>query len=130
MGTWQTCLDRLEGELTAQQFNTWIRPLQAIEDEETLRILAPNQFVLDWVNNRFLDRIASILGDQNQGAHTQRISLEIANNVMAAGSTPASEDLRALQTKPSAPAIRPEIPKPRRASDVVHNSNLNINLRA
>ncbi|WP_455365380.1 chromosomal replication initiator protein DnaA [Kaarinaea lacus] len=129
MGTWQTCLDRLEGELTAQQFNTWIRPLQAIEDKETLRILAPNQFVLDWVNNRFLDRITSILGDQSHGI-TQRISLEIANNVIAAGSTPAAEDLRALQTKPNvpAPAPRPEIAKPRRTSDVVHNSNLNVNL--
>jgi len=29
---WQQCLDRLEAELTIQQFNTWIRPLQAVED--------------------------------------------------------------------------------------------------
>ena len=47
---WKKCLDRLEGELTAQQFNTWIRPLQAVEEQGTLRLLAPNQFVRDWVN--------------------------------------------------------------------------------
>ena len=47
---WEKCLDRLEGELTAQQFNTWIRPLQAVEEQGTLRLLAPNQFVRDWVN--------------------------------------------------------------------------------
>lgn len=47
---WDKCLDRLEGELTAQQFNTWIRPLQAIEEQGSLRLLAPNQFVRDWVN--------------------------------------------------------------------------------
>ncbi|WP_455219468.1 DnaA N-terminal domain-containing protein, partial [Kaarinaea lacus] len=95
MGTWQTCLDRLEGELTAQQFNTWIRPLQAIEDNETLRILAPNQFVLDWVNNRFLDRINGILGDQKPGSATQRVSLEIAQTTLATP-RPEQEDLRAL----------------------------------
>ena len=64
MGTWQACLERLEGELTAQQFNTWIRPLQAIEENDKLRILAPNQFVLDWVNSRFLERINAIVSDQ------------------------------------------------------------------
>ena len=128
MGTWQTCLDRLEGELTAQQFNTWIRPLQAIEDHETLRILAPNQFVLDWVNNRFLDRINGILGDQKPGTVTQRVSLEIAQLELEPNFSRAakSEDLRALQTRrPSPPQIAPNIAKPRRTTDVSHNPNLN-----
>ena len=58
---WQQCLDRLETELSIQQFNTWIRPLQAIEDESMLRLLAPNQFVLDWVNSRLLPRINEVI---------------------------------------------------------------------
>ena len=29
---WSLCVSKLEGELPAQQFNTWIRPLQAIEE--------------------------------------------------------------------------------------------------
>ena len=125
MGTWQTCLDRLEGELTAQQFNTWIRPLQAIEDQETLRILAPNQFVLDWVNNRFLDRINGILGDQS-GTVAQRVSLEIAEVSATPAQNTKSVDLRALQTpKPSRAQTAPTIAKPRRTSDVSHNPNLN-----
>jgi chromosomal replication initiator protein len=125
VGTWQTCLDRLEGELTAQQFNTWIRPLQAIEDQETLRILAPNQFVLDWVNNRFLDRINGILGDQS-GTVAQRVSLEIAEVSATPSHNTKSVDLRALQTpKPSRAQTAPTIAKPRRTSDVSHNPNLN-----
>ncbi|MGY8795939.1 MAG: DnaA N-terminal domain-containing protein, partial [Woeseiales bacterium] len=47
---WDKCLDRLEGELTAQQFNTWIRPLQAVENQGAVTLLAPNEFVKDWVN--------------------------------------------------------------------------------
>lgn len=58
---WQKCLDRLEGELSPQQFNTWIRPLQAELDNGSLRLLAPNRFVLDWVSSRLLERISSIV---------------------------------------------------------------------
>lgn len=58
---WQKCLDRLEGELSPQQFNTWIRPLQAEVDNGSLRLLAPNRFVLDWVSSRLLERISSIV---------------------------------------------------------------------
>ena len=44
---WRRCLTQLEAELPEAQFNTWIRPLQAVEDGRTLRLLAPNQFVVD-----------------------------------------------------------------------------------
>ena len=60
--TWERCLDRLEVDLTSEQFNTWIRPLHAVEDESILRLLAPNQFVRDCVNKHFLDRIRKIVG--------------------------------------------------------------------
>jgi chromosomal replication initiator protein len=58
---WQKCLDRLEGELTAQQFNTWIRPLQAVQDGESLRLLAPNQFVRDWVTENLGPHLDDVL---------------------------------------------------------------------
>jgi chromosomal replication initiator protein len=47
----------LSGELSEQQFNTWIRPLQAVEDGAALRLLAPNRFVVDWVREHCLARI-------------------------------------------------------------------------
>jgi chromosomal replication initiator protein len=58
---WQQCLDRLESELSPQQFNTWIRPLHVIEEGDTLRLLAPNRFVLDWVKEKYLGRITDLL---------------------------------------------------------------------
>ena len=138
MGTWQACLDRLEGELTAQQFNTWIRPLQAIEENDVLRILAPNQFVLDWVNNRFLDRINAIVSDQNTDSKDPKIEelhprvfLEIGHSD-SPREVSKDQDLQALQTKPKpAPAPVAKIrsaPKPRRASDMIHDANLNQDL--
>ena len=58
---WDQCVDRLEGELSAQQFNTWIRPLQSVQNGNQLRLLAPNQFVLDWINQNFLTRIQELI---------------------------------------------------------------------
>jgi len=58
---WEKCLDRLEGELTAQQFNTWIRPLQAVEERGALRLLAPNSFVRDWVTENLGTHLNDVL---------------------------------------------------------------------
>ncbi len=62
---WNECQDRLEGELTSQQFNTWIRSLKGVVIGTELIIEAPNQFVLDWVAKRFLDRIVQICAELN-----------------------------------------------------------------
>jgi chromosomal replication initiator protein len=57
---WRRCLTQLEAEISEQQLNTWLRPLQALEDEATLRLLAPNRFVRDWVNEHFAERISEV----------------------------------------------------------------------
>ncbi|MFQ5644961.1 MAG: chromosomal replication initiator protein DnaA [Thiogranum sp.] len=54
---WQQCLVRLETELPEQQFNTWIRPLHAVEGGQGLTLLAPNRFVLDWVKSNYINDI-------------------------------------------------------------------------
>src|SRR5260221_9992058 len=59
--TWSRCVGALESELPEQQFNTWVRPLQAVESNDRLRLLAPNRFVVDWVRANLLTRIEAIL---------------------------------------------------------------------
>jgi len=50
-------LGRLEDDLSPQQFNTWIRPLQAIEEGKDLKLLAPNQFVRDFIVKEMFDEV-------------------------------------------------------------------------
>ncbi len=64
---WKKCLDRLEEELSAQQFNTWLRPLHAAQDVQALKLLAPNRFVMDWVRERFLERITELVSEYSGG---------------------------------------------------------------
>lgn len=61
--TWEKCVQCLQDELPAQQFNTWIRPLAACGDETQLRLLAPNRFVKDWVSDKFLVRIRELVAE-------------------------------------------------------------------
>ncbi len=58
---WNQCLRTLELELSEQQFHTWIRPLQPIEENGTLKLLAPNRFVVDWVQEHCLDKILAVI---------------------------------------------------------------------
>ncbi len=65
---WNRCLRVLESELPIQQFNTWVRPLQAIEREGELRLLAPNRYVIEWLGENSLPRIKELMTEFAQGA--------------------------------------------------------------
>ena len=58
---WNRCLRVLESELPVQQFNTWVRPLQAIEHNGQLRLLAPNRYVIEWLGENSLPRIKELM---------------------------------------------------------------------
>jgi chromosomal replication initiator protein len=60
---WPTCLSRFEQELSAQQFNTWIKPLKTEFGDNAVRVLAPNRFVQQWVKERFLSKIETIAAE-------------------------------------------------------------------
>jgi len=110
LNNWQRCLELLEGELPAQQFNTWIRPLQSIEETGVIRLLAPNAFVLDWVQNNYLLRIKE-LTNLIWSKDSLEIRLEIGSIDTPGSSTsipaPNQEPLAAEPIWSSAPIKNP-----------------------
>ena len=76
---WTRCISHLEHELSEQELNTWIRPLHALEEGETLRLLAPNRFVMDWVRDRFLPRISNLARELAED-RDRRVLLEVGGN--------------------------------------------------
>jgi len=93
---WQQCLAHLESELPEQQFNTWIRPLHAVESAQELRLLAPNRFVLDWVRDNYIVTIQNTLNGLSQD-QPLRVELQIGSVRPAAneGSASVTETARA-----------------------------------
>ncbi len=100
---WDACLRRLERELPAQQFNTWIRPLAVdgnATDPRSLTLSAPNRFVLELVRERFSGRIEKLFSEEGLGA----LSLKL---VLARGADGA---VRATPA-PAAPPSPPKVPQ-------------------
>ena len=64
---WNQCLRVLQAELPEQQFNTWIRPLQAVDNGGVLRLLAPNRFVVDWLQQHHMQRILLLVEEHGGG---------------------------------------------------------------
>src|SRR5579883_1797792 len=110
---WSRCLSTLEAELPEQQFNTWVRPLQAIEGAGALKLLAPNRFVVEWVNANLLPRLGELLRDESTGG-APIVAVEVGSRSRANG--PHS---------PAGPAAAPIHGKPRRAEGLVVGARLN-----
>ena len=64
---WQNCLDRLESQIPATDFNIWLRPLQIDIKDEQLFLLAPNRFVMDHINEKFFQQIVHCIQETAPG---------------------------------------------------------------
>lgn len=90
LSVWQSCLYVLQDELPSQQFNMWVRPLQAESTEDTLTIYAPNRFVLDWVREKYLNRISELL-TEICGDEAPELRFDVGSKpIGAVNSAPAS----------------------------------------
>ena len=107
---WNRCVRDLQAELPEQQFNTWIRPLQAIEDGQALKLLAPNRFVVDWLQQNYIDRILELV--DGAGGDPSGVVVEVGSRPSEAGapkviSAPAPTR-RAVTPLPIASRLNPE----------------------
>jgi chromosomal replication initiator protein len=79
----------LEAELPEQQFNTWVRPLQAMEGNGALKLLAPNRFAVDWINANLLPRIGELLRDESTG-DAPIVTVEVGSRSLPLRGAPAA----------------------------------------
>jgi chromosomal replication initiator protein len=90
-------LATLRSDLTEQQFNTWIKPLFVIEDEEgpSLTLLAPNKFVVNWVQKNYLEQIKDAA---EKRLHTKTtVAISVGDRSLA--TTKTSNELPQIKTK-------------------------------
>lgn len=111
---WQQCIDLLRDELPAQQFNTWIRPLQVEAEGDELRVYAPNRFVLDWVNEKYLSRLLELLSERATGL-APSLSLLIGSKRTAAAPQSLASATRNQQPVGSPAAAAPPQARPAEA---------------
>ena len=78
---WPKCLQALELDLTEQLLNTWIRPLQVVEDEQQIELFAPNRFVLDRVKDHYFPRIQEVLELHSTAIGSKQLLINIGTSV-------------------------------------------------
>ncbi len=103
---WETCLQALQEELSTEDMHTWVKPLQHFFDGQTLRLLAPNRYVLDYVKQNLLNQIENTILATDIGIN--RVWFEIGSygleNAAMASTTSAG---------PRANAAGPGLPEPK-----------------
>ncbi len=77
---WQRCLSALQEELPAQQFSMWIRPLQCVVNDNIMTLYAPNRFVLDWVRDKYVNRINELI-TLNDDADSYLLKFDVGSNL-------------------------------------------------
>jgi chromosomal replication initiator protein len=101
---WRRCLERLEGDLSAEDLHTWLMPLQARDDANGLQLFAPNSYTLDTVRGRYLQQIEAVL--LQLGGKPCPVRLEVGSSaVRPAPSAKATAAPRAAATAAPVPAF-------------------------
>jgi chromosomal replication initiator protein len=123
---WNRCLRVLESELPTQQFNMWVRPLQAIERDGELRLLAPNRYVIEWVGGHSLPRIKELIREFADGS-ALKVVLDVGTRPVLHGAA-AGVNGTAESAGPGGHGVGAQgaaVPKPRRPPPAVLGNRIN-----
>jgi chromosomal replication initiator protein len=120
---WQSCLSSLQSELPVQQFSTWLRPLQSNENEHVLTLFAPNLFVLDWVQDKYLPKIIQLAQQLSENSNYS-VNLKVGSNNAPNTKVQAPSQVVTQGTQQTSSFIAKS---PASLNAVNHFSNLNPN---
>lgn len=94
---WERCLQQLQSVLNTQDFSTWVAPLQCHHNGQSLKLLAPNRYVVNYVRANLIEKIESIVN--SLGAGTFDIRVEIGSYGLEP-STPANRSSTMISSTP------------------------------
>ena len=126
---WDICVEQLAAELTTEQLNTWIKPLQVEETVQSILLFAPNRFVKDWVTDRYLDRIQSFYSQHVGG--TFQVTVRVGSSGALAGATDRVVEVpkKSVQVNHQ-PVSQPKVREPAVVEgSIKHSNRLNANFR-
>lgn len=117
LALWDMCLGNLKEEISQQEFNIWIRPLQATAKNGALQLLCPNRYFIEWIEEHYLSLIKKILDDYCET--TPLIKLVIGTR----------KQPETQQTTNKAPAVSAASSQPQSVSFNKGHSHSNLNPR-
>jgi len=73
--TWNACVAQLKQRIPAADINNWVAPLHPVHRDSTLKLLAPNRYVLDYVKKNLLRIIEDIVLASNRGVRLVQVEI-------------------------------------------------------
>ena len=64
--TWNKITNALEKSISQEEFNTWIKPLSVEINNKTLAISAPNDFIINYVEENYLNILDAAIQKSNE----------------------------------------------------------------
>lgn len=127
MSLWNLSLERLRQELPTQQFSMWIRPLTSQEEDSVITLYAPNRFILDWVRDKYRDKITQLF-TEFAGADAPELRLEVMSRQPQVSTSNRNAIPPVTQTRSETPAVAafqapPNVPKMPDTSAASDNRN-------
>lgn len=95
---WDKCLKKLEDEIDEHDFNMWVRPLTAINDDNTFRLHAPNRFIKDWLSDNLFDQL--LMSAQHFAGNDIQLQIELDDGVSAPKSNNANREFNQAEVIP------------------------------
>ena len=105
---WEQCLEILKEEMQPRMFGMWIRPLQAEESADSLRLFAPNPIFMKHVAREYLDRIRELASEQSEG-RIPDVQLEVGTRPVRADDLQLAVAMTSPTAKKPKPALNPAL---------------------
>ena len=86
--TWLRCLDQLKTSISTDEINDWLLPLHTIHTDQTLKLLAPNRYVLNHVKQNLFTHIESTILAMDVGIN--KVQCEIGSHSSPISNTAGS----------------------------------------
>ena len=90
MSVWNRCLSHLSNELSVQEMTTWVLCLQAMETEDGIKLLAPNEYVREKVESSYARRIREIATSLAETDGFD-VMLDVGNEPIQASAKPVAD---------------------------------------
>ena len=96
---WALCEEIFSKELTKQQLSTWIKPIEFKIEGGKAQIIAPNQFVLQWVKEKFAKQIQIVATEHLKNLDLEYIVIKKIND-KSKNSSDITSKLNNISLKP------------------------------
>ena len=96
---WDKCLKKLEDDVNEHDFNMWVRPLSAVNDDSALRLHAPNRFIKDWLIDNLEEQLLTTA--QHFAGSEVKLLIELDNSGQTTLEQGAQASVKEAQKSPT-----------------------------